>query len=373
MESNREEAARCLEISKRNWAEGNKERAEKFLSKSLKLFPTEEAEAFGSILQNGSPAASPGGESPVRQRRKQSEPSEKEDEVRETSEEKSYSPEQLAAVKKILRCEDYYDILGVSKDASESDLKKAYRKLALQFHPDKNQAPGASDAFKAIGKAFAVLSDKDKRERYDQFGPEEASNSGGHGHHFHTHGEVSPEDLFNMFFPGFSNTHVRVHRHRPGFNAPREYFFTEEHQTPADGLDLVRLLPFFLLIFVYLMSNILTSLESPAYQLRPSGDYSILRRTETTSYHVPYYVMSSFEKEYASDRHTLARVERQIEKEYLDAIQRTCFLERRNKQHEIELARWHYNEAALQAAEAKRLPGCEALEELRKQGRAPGS
>ena len=59
-------------------------------------------------------------------------------------------------MKKIRKCKDYYEILGVSKDASESDLKKAYRKLALQFHPDKNNAPGAGEAFKAIGNAFAV-------------------------------------------------------------------------------------------------------------------------------------------------------------------------------------------------------------------------
>ena len=57
---------------------------------------------------------------------------------------------------RIRKCQDYYEILGVTKDASESDLKKSYRKMALQFHPDKNNAPGAGEAFKAIGNAFAV-------------------------------------------------------------------------------------------------------------------------------------------------------------------------------------------------------------------------
>ena len=57
---------------------------------------------------------------------------------------------------RIRKCHDYYEILGLSKDAGETELKKAYRKMALQFHPDKNKAPGAAEAFKAIGNAFAV-------------------------------------------------------------------------------------------------------------------------------------------------------------------------------------------------------------------------
>ena len=57
---------------------------------------------------------------------------------------------------RIRSCHDYYEILGVNKSASETELKKSYRKMALQFHPDKNKAPGAGEAFKAIGNAFAV-------------------------------------------------------------------------------------------------------------------------------------------------------------------------------------------------------------------------
>src|SRR3972149_10409835 len=65
---------------------------------------------------------------------------------------------------------DYYDILSVSKSSSLDEIKKAYRKLALEWHPDRNKAAGANEKFKEINEAYAVLSDPKKKETYDQFG-----------------------------------------------------------------------------------------------------------------------------------------------------------------------------------------------------------
>jgi len=67
---------------------------------------------------------------------------------------------------------DYYSILGVSKGATDDELKKAYRKMALKFHPDKNQSAGAEEKFKQIGEAYDVLSDPKKRQVYDMYGEE---------------------------------------------------------------------------------------------------------------------------------------------------------------------------------------------------------
>lgn len=65
---------------------------------------------------------------------------------------------------------DYYDVLGVSRDADEQEIKKAYRKLAMQYHPDRNDAPDAEDRFKEVTEAYEVLRDPEQRARYDRFG-----------------------------------------------------------------------------------------------------------------------------------------------------------------------------------------------------------
>lgn len=65
---------------------------------------------------------------------------------------------------------DYYKTLGIQKGATDEDIKKAYRKLALKFHPDKNKAAGAEEKFKEVAEAYEVLSDKKKRDVYDRYG-----------------------------------------------------------------------------------------------------------------------------------------------------------------------------------------------------------
>jgi DnaJ-class molecular chaperone len=67
---------------------------------------------------------------------------------------------------------DYYKILGLSRGATDDDVKKAYRKMALKYHPDKNKSAGAEEKFKEIAEAYEVLSDPKKRQVYDQYGEE---------------------------------------------------------------------------------------------------------------------------------------------------------------------------------------------------------
>lgn len=73
---------------------------------------------------------------------------------------------------------DYYKTLGITKTATDDEIKKAYRKLALRYHPDKNKAANAEEKFKEVAEAYEVLSDKSKREVYDKYG-EDGLKSGG--------------------------------------------------------------------------------------------------------------------------------------------------------------------------------------------------
>jgi molecular chaperone DnaJ len=79
---------------------------------------------------------------------------------------------------------DYYEILGVEREASQDDIKRAFRKLAFQYHPDRNKEPDAEEKFKEISEAYAILSDQEKKQQYDMFG------------HAGISGKYSPEDIF---------------------------------------------------------------------------------------------------------------------------------------------------------------------------------
>ena len=101
-----------------------------------------------------------------------------------------------------------YDTLEVSSSASDAEIKKAYRKLARQYHPDVNKDPKAEEKFKEINAAYEVLSDKEKRSKYDQFGD---SMFGGQNFHDFARGQggnVDLDEILRNIFGGDSNVYI---------------------------------------------------------------------------------------------------------------------------------------------------------------------
>ncbi|CAG0886968.1 unnamed protein product [Cyprideis torosa] len=379
MDSNRDEADKCLELAVRLIRQGNLEKALKFIHKSQRLFPTGRASVLEERVQSlieekenmrngegdtGSQDADDGYTSIPSEHDGMS--NGQAEGAKGDESHGKYTPEQKAAVDVVLSKKCFYDVLQVSKEATEIELKKSYRKLALQLHPDKNSAPRAGEAFKAVGNAFAILSDSEKRKRYDLYGLEEerVSSSRG-GYHRHSHFEefeadISPEDLFNMFFGGgFPSTHVYTFGPR---QRNRRFYRQEFHRhTTADrenqpsnyGL-LFNLAPLLVLIFLSFAGSLFQS--DPVYSLSPSSKYSVQRQTQNLK--IPYYVKSDFSESF---RGKIGRLELQIEEDYIIALRHNCFKERSYKESLLWQARTYGDPYKLQRAQELKTPACDKL------------
>jgi len=130
---------------------------------------------------------------------------------------------------------DYYEVLGVSRDASESDLKSAFRNLARKYHPDVSDAPDAEEKFKEINEAYGVLSDADKRAAYDRFGHQGVRGPGG-GPGFETVDFTDFADIFSDMF-GFGGRSRTASRNAPRRGADLQYQATISFKEAVFGAD----------------------------------------------------------------------------------------------------------------------------------------
>lgn len=139
--------------------------------------------------------------------------------------------------------ENYYKLLGVSKNASDKEIKKAFRKLAVKYHPDKNKEKGAEEKFQEIAEAYEILSDPEKRKKYDQFGKDafnQGEKPGGHNFYFNfddlfRHAE---EDFGGQSFHYQHHGFDQAHHFRPHSNFFNYEDFFEEDDTFANhGYD----------------------------------------------------------------------------------------------------------------------------------------
>ncbi|KAL2083585.1 hypothetical protein ACEWY4_021358 [Coilia grayii] len=367
MDSNKDEAERCINISIEALRNNDQDKARRFLEKAQRLFPTSKAQSLlDTIEQNGnshSTEENSNGDSDAGLRHRSQAAEANISGEGATDSAKAYTSEQLDAVKRIKNCKNYYEILGVSKEAAEDDLKKAYRKLALKFHPDKNHAPGATEAFKAIGNAYAVLSNAEKRKQYDLYGEERAhpSRHGHAHHHHHFEADISPEDLFNMFFGGgFPSSNVHVYSNGRMRNGHHYRADRREHQREGGLALFVQLMPLLILIIVSTLSQMMVA--DPPYSLshRPSVGHVNRRQTDTLK--VPYYVNDHFTEEYPGTK--LKTVERNVEDDYISNLRNNCWKEKQHKEGLLYRARYFGDSDLYQRAQKMGTPSCSKLSDI---------
>ncbi|KAK0086601.1 hypothetical protein PV325_002910 [Microctonus aethiopoides] len=364
MDSNKDEADKCMEIAEKYMRESKFEEAEKFVKKALKLYPSKRVEeilAKVSILskQNKKPEAEP----EVRKRQTASK-----DTNQAPPSSGDYTKEQYEHVKRIKKCKDYYEILGVTKEATDSELKKAYKKLALQLHPDKNKAPGAAESFKAIGNAMAVLSDAEKRKQYDLYGSYEErlqssqSRTSTHEHYNYTRGfegDITAEELFNMFFrTGFPQQEFYMRRAGGRWMRQNNTQTQHNHAQQTNGYTaFLQMLPVLFLIVLTMMSSFF--IWDPPYSLTSNSKYSVERTTQELK--VPYFVKENFHSEYQG---SLRRLEISVEEDYINNLRHGCYRERSYRDSMIWKARNFGDNDLFQQAKNIATPSCAKLQEM---------
>ena len=129
---------------------------------------------------------------------------------------------------------DYYEVLGVNRGAPQEDIKKAFRRLARQYHPDVNKEPGSEERFKEINEAYEILSNEQKRSAYDRFGHAAVSGAGGYGG-FSGFDDIGISDIFEEFFGGFGTRTRR--RSAPQRGRDLQYRLTVEFEEAIFGAE----------------------------------------------------------------------------------------------------------------------------------------
>ncbi|XP_060215454.1 chaperone protein dnaJ 49-like [Lycium barbarum] len=202
MDSNKDEALRCIDIAKEAIVSGNRHKALKFIGIARRLNKSLAVDDLLTACENLD-SSNRGNFSEVK--------NDVASVKNETGDVKNYREEHVELIKRIKSKKDYYEILGLEKSCPFDEIRKAYRKLSLKVHPDKNKAPSSEDAFKKVAKAFKCLSDDGLRRRYDETGYADEFMYSRHqhnvsdmrrrtGHDYNFGDDFDPDELFRSFF-----------------------------------------------------------------------------------------------------------------------------------------------------------------------------
>ncbi|KAK4189835.1 hypothetical protein QBC35DRAFT_122046 [Podospora australis] len=325
------------------------------------------------------------------------------------NQDRKYTVEQKAAVLRIRRCEPtaFYEILEVSKTCTDSEIKKAYRKQSLLTHPDKNGHEHADEAFKMVARAFSVLGDKEKRDKFDRFGTDPDSRfasaqaqaqsnpfagfaqRGGGGGGMWAEEEISPEEMFARFFGGggfggpfgggfdggpqfvfnFGGQNARVHTFGGGRPRTRPRNAGQQQEQPSMFSTIMGLLPIIILFIFPLLSSLFSGITSPMSNTphmefdAPQGAYSVERTMP--NYGVSYYVSPKDIKTY--NDYKLKSLDQKAEVMFVNQLRYECEgeIRRRDEMKQRAQGWFRADEKQMELANNLPMPACRRLNNLR--------
>ncbi|XVF66209.1 hypothetical protein PTKIN_Ptkin10aG0017200 [Pterospermum kingtungense] len=327
MDGNKDEALRCVHIAKQAIASGNKERALKFIRIAQRLNHSLSVDQLLSACENLDFVSSP--VSTLDEKcvfsNGNNGASSKLNEGFDGG--RGYTEEHVELIRKIKRNKDYYSVLGVEKTCSVDEIRRAYKKLSLKVHPDKNKAPGSEEAFKKVCKAFKCLSDDGSRRQYDQVGLVDKfeynqrhnvrQRRTRYGDDLFDDG-FDPDEIFRAFF-GQGDMFRASHVYRTqGMGGQQR----EVHRGGGTNfMILLQILPILLIFLLAFLPN-----SDPEYSLFRNYSYQIPKTTE--KYGVEFYVKSSaFDVNFPRGSLARANIEDNVIKNYKHMLWRYCRME----------------------------------------------
>jgi len=343
MDGNKDDALKCLRIGKEALENGDRSRALKFVTKARRLDPTLPVDDLLSKIEADTGDQAPAAEAAAEPTAPPDQPSLRRRAATSaaaagsssaSSSSATYTEEQVTIIREIKRKKNFYEILGLEKSCTVEDVRKSYRKLSLKVHPDKNKAPGAEEAFKAVSKAFQCLSNEESRRKYDVSGEDEAvyeqraARPAARGYNGYYEADVDAEEIFrNFFFGGMAPAaNFGGFSFGPGgFNGFHGHRPAEHASGGFNVRALIQLLP----VLLILLLNFLPSSE-PLYSLSKSYPYE---HRLTTPKGVNYYVKSAkFAQEYPPGSEERATLEERVEREYFSVLRQNCHFELQRRQ-----------------------------------------
>nr|XP_009624382.1 chaperone protein dnaJ 49-like [Nicotiana tomentosiformis]XP_009624383.1 chaperone protein dnaJ 49-like [Nicotiana tomentosiformis]XP_018632929.1 chaperone protein dnaJ 49-like [Nicotiana tomentosiformis]XP_018632930.1 chaperone protein dnaJ 49-like [Nicotiana tomentosiformis]XP_033516990.1 chaperone protein dnaJ 49-like [Nicotiana tomentosiformis]XP_033516991.1 chaperone protein dnaJ 49-like [Nicotiana tomentosiformis]XP_033516992.1 chaperone protein dnaJ 49-like [Nicotiana tomentosiformi len=331
MDSNKDEALRCIGIAKEAIMSGNKQRALKFIGIARRLNSELDVKDLLAACENldALTADHPSEVGNVSSEKHVNGHVEL-DEVSDGK--RSYTEDHVHLVTHIKSKKDYYAILGLEKDCSVEEIRKAYRKLSLKVHPDKNKAPGSEEAFKKVSKAFKCLSEDDSRRQYDEtclveeFEFDQQYNLRRRRRRMereYFEDDFDDEEIIRAFF-GQSEMFRTAYAYRTRTNVRQQ-----REDLGSSGPNLILLLQLLPFLIIFLLAYL--PFSEPEYSLQKNYSYQFEKVTD--KYGVEFFVKSAeFDKNYPLGSPGREKIEDRVVKDYKNMLERYCHIELQRRQ-----------------------------------------